>query len=220
MIPHEELVTEAVESGTNAAIVAALRWLRIGIAVVDVQRRLLSANATAAETLALAAHLKLEEGHVLGAHPGAARSLDTLLAACEEDSARPGVALLSATDGSTLEVLAVSGSVSPLGRSFVLMLNQTRRAHCASVRALQSLYRLTASEAQLAAQVAGGSTLAEAAADIGIGIATGRTHLHHALRKTASRRQAELAGLICSSLADLVCFGRPQASAAVSPSTD
>ncbi|HTT11210.1 MAG TPA: helix-turn-helix transcriptional regulator [Burkholderiaceae bacterium] len=213
-------MTEAVETGTNAAIVAALRWLRIGIVVVDPQQRVLSANAAAAETLAQAGHLELQEGHVVGAHQGAGRALAALLAACESDPAQPNVALIFAADGSALEMVAVAGGASPLGRSFVLMLNPTRRTRGASVRALRALYRLTASEARLAAHVASGSTLAEAAADLGIGIATARTHLHHALRKTATRRQAELAALIASSLTDWVCFTRAPSSGAPSPSFD
>jgi len=208
MIPREELKTDEIETGTNAAIVAALRWLRVGIAVVDSQRRLLSANAAAAETLAQAMHFRLDGGHVVGTHHAATRALVTLLTASEGDTAVPSVALVCANGcrGSTLEIAAVATDSMLIGRSFVLMFNQPRRAHTASAQALQSLYRLTTSEAQLATQLAGGSALAEAAQDLGIRIATARTHLHHALRKTATRRQAELVGLIASSLADWVRF--------------
>lgn len=219
MIPREQLETGAIESGTNAAIVAALRWLRVGIAVVDPQRRLLSANAAAAETLAQATHFRLDGGHIIGTHQAATRALVALLTNAEGDIAVPGVALVSANGcrGSALEVVAVAADDSaPIGRTFVLMFNHPRRAHAASGRVLQSLYRLTTTEAQLASQLARGSALDEAAHDLGIRIATARTHLHNTLRKTATRRQAELVGLIASSLADWVRF-KP---ATPSPSID
>jgi len=206
MIPREVLATGAIESGTNAAIVAALRWLRVGIAVVDDERRLLSANAAAEEIFARATHLKVDGGHVVGAHQGATRALTTLLGACDAERPPSSVALVSAPGSGALEVLAVANDAPELGRCFVLMLNWTRDKQAASTEALQSLYRLTAAEAQLVSQVARGSAVAEAAAELGISIATARTHLHHALRKTATRRQAELVGLIASSLVDWVCF--------------
>jgi DNA-binding CsgD family transcriptional regulator len=208
MIPREELETGAIESGTNAAIVAALRWLRVGIAVVDPQRRLLSANAAAAETLAQATHFRLDCGNIVGAHQAATRALVDLLSASEDGIAAPSVALVSANGcrGSALEVVAVAAHSEPIGRSFVLMFNHPRRAHAASAQVLQSLYRLTSTEAQLASQLARGSALDEAAHDLGIRIATARTHLHNTLRKTATRRQAELVGIIASSLADWVRF--------------
>ncbi|HUL63574.1 MAG TPA: hypothetical protein VLW55_03060 [Burkholderiaceae bacterium] len=209
MIPREELETDAIEHGTNAAIVAALSWLRVGIAVVDPQRRLLSANAAAAETLAEATHFRLDGGHIVGAHQGATRALVAVLTtASEGDIAAPSVALVSANGcrGSALEVVAIAADSAPIGRSFVLMFNHPRRAHTASTHVLQSLYRLTTTEAQLASQLARGSALDEAAHDLGIRIATARTHLHNTLRKTATRRQAELVGLIASSLADWVRF--------------
>jgi len=206
MIPREVLATGAIESGTNAAIVAALRWLRVGIAVVDDERRLLSANAAAEEIFARATHLKVDGGHVVGAHQGATRALITLLDACDAERPPSSVALVSAPGSGALEVLAVANDAPELGRCFVLMLNWTRDKQAASTEALQSLYRLTAAEAQLVSQVARGSAVAEAAAELGISIATARTHLHHALRKTATRRQAELVGLIASSLVDWVCF--------------
>jgi hypothetical protein len=97
MIPREELKTDAIENGTNAAIVAALRWLRVGIAVVDPQRRLLSANAAAAEILAQATHFRLDGGHVVGTHQAATRAFVALLTASEGDSAVPSVALVCAS---------------------------------------------------------------------------------------------------------------------------
>src|SRR5262249_297372 len=142
---------------TNAAISAALRWLRVGIAVVDAQRRLLSANAAAAEELAQGTHLRLDGGHVVGAHQHATRALVALLAACEVERPPPGVALVSAPGCGALELLAVASDVASMGRCFVLMLNQTRRTHAASTQALQSRYRLTAAEAQLASHMARGS---------------------------------------------------------------
>lgn len=190
--------TEA--AGTADPIGSVLGWLRIGIAVTDADRRMLDANAQAADTLAQGAHLKLQGGYVAGANRGTARTFNALLDARVAQPGEPGVALLCGAGGA-LEVLAVAHAGHAGVPVFVLLLNPTRLSLTASISVLRLLYRLTAAEAQLAVCVARGHTVAEAAAQIGIGVATARTHLHHALRKTGTRRQAQLTALVSSSLA-------------------
>jgi DNA-binding CsgD family transcriptional regulator len=63
---------------------------------------------------------------------------------------------------------------------------------------LRRLYDLTPSEAALASILVQGSSLKEAAAELGITDNTARTHLKRIFDKTGTHRQGELVGLLLS----------------------
>ncbi len=204
MSPDEIAAIAALdESIVNAAIVAMVHWLQIGVAVIDAQLRLRHANPSAHALFAQGTHLRIDDGRVVGAHPRATRDLVALLQSARcASGVRPCVAPISANGLGALELVVHATEESALGRCFVVMLKDICSAVTGSAHALQSLHGLTAAEAQVVLRLARGRTVAEAAAELGIGIATARTHLHHALRKTGTRRQAELVGLIASSLSN------------------
>jgi DNA-binding CsgD family transcriptional regulator len=64
---------------------------------------------------------------------------------------------------------------------------------------IMAAYGLTAAEMRMVEALAAGDTVSEAAAKLGIRLATARNHLNHALAKTGVRRQAELVRLLLSS---------------------
>jgi DNA-binding CsgD family transcriptional regulator len=64
---------------------------------------------------------------------------------------------------------------------------------------LAALFEFTRSEALLAASLANGRTLHEAAEEAGVSMNTIRTHLKHALEKSGCHRQAELVALVIRS---------------------
>jgi DNA-binding CsgD family transcriptional regulator len=64
---------------------------------------------------------------------------------------------------------------------------------------LAVLFEFTQAEASLAARLANGRTLHEAAVEVGVSMNTIRTHLKHALEKSGCRRQAELVALVIRS---------------------
>jgi DNA-binding CsgD family transcriptional regulator/PAS domain-containing protein len=64
---------------------------------------------------------------------------------------------------------------------------------------LAALFEFTQAEAWLAARLANGRTLHEAAAEAGVSMNTIRTHLKHALEKSGCHRQAELVALVIRS---------------------
>lgn len=68
---------------------------------------------------------------------------------------------------------------------------------------LRELHGLTASEAALAAALASGESLNEAAHELGIGRETARFHLRNVFAKTGTRRQPALVRLILAGLASL-----------------
>lgn len=61
---------------------------------------------------------------------------------------------------------------------------------------LQALFGLTSAEAKLAARIADGSALADAASELGIAKETSRSQLKSVFRKTGTHRQAELVALL------------------------
>lgn len=71
------------------------------------------------------------------------------------------------------------------------------------VARLRELYGLTAAEAALAAVLASGESLAEAAKTLRIGRETARFHLRNVFAKTGTRRQPALVRLILAGLASL-----------------
>lgn len=72
-----------------------------------------------------------------------------------------------------------------------------------SIEALRIHCKLTAREAELAARLASGASLAEAATKMGISGATARTYLKSVFAKTGARSQADLTRLVLSGPAQL-----------------
>ena len=66
----------------------------------------------------------------------------------------------------------------------------------AAVAGLAASFRLTEAEARMLARVAGGSGVNEAAAALGIQVATARTHMRHIFNKLGVSRHAELVALV------------------------
>jgi DNA-binding CsgD family transcriptional regulator len=64
-----------------------------------------------------------------------------------------------------------------------------------SLDALVRLYHLTRAERDVLRRIAEGSTAGEIARDLDVAITTVRTHLQNLLRKTGTRRQADLVRL-------------------------
>lgn len=82
---------------------------------------------------------------------------------------------------------------------------------------LRQLFDLTGAEAGVCVLLAQGCTVQEAAARLGIGLNTIRTHIRRALSKTGTTRQAELVGLVHRSVAMLRSAAPPRGDAIVAP---
>lgn len=72
-----------------------------------------------------------------------------------------------------------------------------------SAELVRELLGVTRAEAALAARLACGATIDEAASDLGIARATARTQLYSIFRKTGLHRQSELVSLIAETSARL-----------------
>ena len=64
---------------------------------------------------------------------------------------------------------------------------------------LMALWSLTAAEAALTSALVAGQSVKEYAVTAGIGLATARTHLHHASSKVGAKRQADLVRVVLAS---------------------
>lgn len=82
------------------------------------------------------------------------------------------------------------------GAALVVVTSYSRDGDVPSDAVLRGLFDLTAAEATLAALLAAGQTLAEAALDRGVSIPTARSQLAQIFRKTGTRQQSELVALL------------------------
>lgn len=217
LLPHmlrtvqlQRLLGEAVDAQHLSE--AALDRLRVGVVLLDVNRGVRFANATAlgfAQTFGLKLGetgltlpssrfddrlQQLIRGALLANTPG------NLAPGGDLTFARPGTGLLQ------LRVFPLMSRKEPgLSRQYTqaaIFLVQPGPPHLdAGQIAIQ--FGLTVAESRLAARLAEGRTVAEAAKTAGISMATARTHLRNIFAKTTTSRQSELALLLLTSLAGI-----------------
>lgn len=165
---------------------------------------------------------------IAGSRDGVLLTADSLSLVRRPDNARLqqliGEALRTKTSanarpGGIMSALRPSGKrpfiilVSPLSSNNI-MLTTLRPAACVviadpekreqlPIERLRAAYRLTRSEARLAARLATGEDLRSAAAALNIGYATARTQLTAIFRKTETNRQGELIKLLLTTIPSL-----------------
>ena len=83
-----------------------------------------------------------------------------------------------------------------LGASAILLFVRLRLSLEVAPSLLSSIFGLTPAESRLAAELAGGSTLVQAAKALNISWETARTHLKTVFMKTNTHRQSELVALL------------------------
>jgi DNA-binding CsgD family transcriptional regulator len=176
------------------------------IVIVDRHARVVFSNCAAQRLLATCDPLRVGRQGLMGATTASTSMLRALVAkATRDDAARRGGALLMqrAATAEPLQVL-----VSPLGgqqdfaeadphdRAAMLLIIDSQQARCGLEQRLTALFGLTPAEARVACEVGKGEHPNDVANRLGVMPSTVRTHLHHVFAKTATRRQAELMGLI------------------------
>ena len=213
---HDILSRTATE---REAALAALDQVPIGLIIVNDLGLMLEANHVANEILALNDGLTVDR-HGLKAHTrDATVGLHKLIAAatCGDGHVDP-----EATDTMALERpsgrsrLAVTVCRLPLASRFlgsrrraaaIYLTDPERRFELDSGK-LRQLYKLTPAEARLAALLAQGLRLEDAATELGVSLNTVRTHLKRIFSKTETDRQAELVRLILSGPARIKMNGQ------------
>lgn len=206
---HLEARLGGLREAPDNALGAALEALPDGVALLDVRRRLVFANAALRAMAAARDGLSLTlDGGLAARDPPAQRGLHRVVNAA-----------LAALDG-RIGLLPEAGRVAvprPSGGAYVVRALPLRRSagvgpwtfrgamllvSDSAPRArpgaalLAQLFRLTPAEAALAASLAAGRTAKEHAAKRGVSPETVKSQMAEIRRKTGCRRQADLAALL------------------------
>ena len=100
-------------------------------------------------------------------------------------------------NAAALRLFSPQAAAYPHARSrCALLLAQDPDACAMCAPALQQLFALTPSEAQICQALARGHAIGDIASHCGVTASTVKTHLHHVYGKTGTRRQGELVALI------------------------
>jgi len=187
----------------------AFERLSIGFIVVDGHGRLLSANASAEGFLAApGCGLDVQRGYVTAHSPaertllrraiaGASTDVEGMMASggdlaiTSPETGLPSIAL-SITPIRDASILGL-----PVGRAAAIVVQDlAARLSPHFEEQIRSLFRLTAKEAALAAALASGLTLKQAADERMVSMATARTQLAQLFRKTRTNQQSQMVSLL------------------------
>ena len=192
----------------TATFQAVFEVLPTPVLVTDGQLRVLYANAPARALLDRRDPLRLGDGRLAANLPAATQALTTAVAMGAVGEAaleRRGMAIpLRGEDGiaRALHVLPLSGGVLRPGlvneAVAAIFVSSTSAAPAPVASLVADLFGLSAKEAEVFALIAQGLAPNEAAARMGIGVATVRTHLSRVFEKSGARRQADLVRLAAS----------------------
>lgn len=214
LIPHLARAAEISGNLQSAQVLAsAFSQLPFGVIVIDGHMRIASVNA-AAEAILLRpdSGLHRKSGYLAAANAGTMASLQKLVAeACSiYDDVIPGVG------GDLLLRIKSEGSHSNLALSVGPLMNHRQEfpfvgRHAAIfireisfdlpagfAEQIRIFFDLTPKEAALAASLASGMTLKEAADDARIRFSTARSHMEKIFQKTGTRQQSQLVALLKS----------------------
>lgn len=170
---------QTVSAATFASVVEALPS---PVILIDADLRIVKANPAAASLIA----------------PGAGLSADgaRLAVAAQLDAATAVPIHLRDRGPAILHVLPLNHGIArrglvPGAAAAIFVATDAARP-VAPTRAIADLFDLTPAETRLLAAIATGSTLSEAAQQLGVGTGTARTHLLRLFAKTGTNRQADL----------------------------
>ena len=185
-------VLTAVADRTTSALV-----------VVEEGRRVRFANAAARQALAGASAVSIAGDELTSASARGRRLLEEAIAAAVGHA--PVATRLPAPTGSTEPVTFVTPLSPGMGfgpqlQRLALVVVAPRHAQhlLPSEAALRECFDFTPAECRVARLLCGGSVPKAIARDLGLSVATVRSHLSAALRKTGTARQAELVQLLAS----------------------
>ncbi|ADV15397.1 helix-turn-helix transcriptional regulator [Mesorhizobium sp. BR1-1-3] len=198
----------------TSALASAFSHLPFGVFLVNGHQRIVQMNEAAEAMLARPdSPLRLNGGTIVASNPRDAQELQQLVAdACSlPDGAMPGPGgtLMVPSDHKRSDLTPLVLSVAPFvdarayglasERCAVIMVTEVaRRIPDGFETHVRSLFDLTPAEARLAATLASGRTLKEAAASSSITVKTCRTYLERIFSKTRTRQQSELVALLKS----------------------
>jgi DNA-binding CsgD family transcriptional regulator len=181
---------------------SALDALVVGLMVIDAERKLLFANATAGRFLAARRGLGERNG-ILRAEDRTddatlQRAVDALgRAASQGPSARPFMMTLTRVEGRPLSLMIVAlhgdmPGITPVQPAAMIMIDDPQNRPRPGAEALSTLWNLTPAEARLTAALASGERLDVYAGQNNISVQTAKTHLKRVFGKAGVTRQSDL----------------------------
>jgi DNA-binding CsgD family transcriptional regulator len=176
--------TQALQSQCSD-LQQAMAQLPTAVIVVDAGRCVSQSNTAAGAILGDSAIVHLRDGRLSFADAAADHTLGTVLR-LGQGSHRVA---LRPRRGMTADLVPLEGCDRSLRRALVLV----RDGHQAPLEStLQQAYRLTAAEVRVLVMLIAGGTRESIAHDLGLSIATVKTHLNRLFSKTGTNRQADL----------------------------
>jgi DNA-binding CsgD family transcriptional regulator len=175
--------------------------------LVDRDARVMYANIHAQHLLLRDSRVMVREGRLTLERKESAAKLLSHIAQqlhTEVDASRESGVFCIAKTISNAPLTARVASMSPLTTDdplvvpsrAALVLIRSHDAPLASSKSLRALFGLTQKESDIAAALANGQSLEQAAASLTIAIGTARTHLKSCMTKTGTSRQAQLVSRI------------------------
>jgi len=189
----------------QAAHLAMWDQLPFGVALLDGAGKLLWTNREAADILARADGLAIQNKRLCAANSAENAELERLMAvavATRLGRATQAAGVLSVSRPSLARSFAllaapiVAERVSLHEPAAVVFITDPERKPETPVQLLRRLYGLTGREAALAGLLLHGSDLKNAAGQLGMSMNTARTHLRLIFEKTDTHRQSELMHLL------------------------
>lgn len=214
LLPHLQRALQlrqrfAAVSGLKDMALQALDRLDTGVIAVDDSCRIVHANHMAETLLRENSEFAVLHGHLSLRRPALRDKLLSLVRNTMDVArgrvAEPAAALCVPRLHRmplALEISPLRPSAGALGEQRPLVLIFIRDPDTPVATAgLRELFGFTRTEAAVAAALGRGSSIEAIAADMGIGLATVRSHLKHILAKTGTHRQAEAVALLTRSVA-------------------
>lgn len=176
--------------------------LGAGLFVLTPEARVMRSNSAANEVVARRTDILIQDGQLSFTRPSVDEEFRKALRrlATEKNPEWHKIAVRADQTLDTPPLLAILSAVphTSIFKSFsiLLYLVESRPASAVDSKVFEKLFGWTPTEAKLAALLAAGHSLEEAAGQLNFSKQTGRTHLKHLFTKTGFTRQGELIVLI------------------------
>lgn len=199
----ERLQASGAEHGVYRGVV---EQMGVAAIILDHDGKMVRANAVAERLLAEADGLALAGGRLRLTAGEAHRALEKLLRLLKADddpAATPPQRFRIERPSGRRDLGVVAKAVTTpafmrggKGAALALFVSDPGQDAAPDPEAIRDLFQLTRMEAMLAAALAGGGSLVEAADRLGIAHNTARSHLRSIFAKTGARRQSQLVHLL------------------------
>jgi len=184
----------------------AVRLLKVGVLLVDHERRILYANPSARAVLQHRDGLSSDDGRICGVDPESDSRLqqlvDTMIGA--DDRTPEAIALQIDRPSGLLSYQARATQVQ--GGRRVLMFLSDPALPVAELSCVRQMYGLTTAESEVALLLVEGHDVRQIAELRSVGVETVRTLLKRTFEKTGTRRQIDLVRVVlCGAAAVCAC---------------